>query len=92
MSKTCPQCRTTKPAAKFHADRASPDGLQSICKGCRNGATARNEQYAKDSQEPAWGDPTEEDIRRMCQEIRMRWSDKDRQRARERATRIGGAA
>ena len=86
--KTCTQCHIAKPVAKFHADRNSPDLLQSICKGCRNGATARNEQYAEESQEPMWGDPTEEDIGRICQEIRSRWSDKDRQRA----ARIGGAA
>lgn len=33
--KTCTQCKQAKPLSEFHKRKASPDGLQPICKECK---------------------------------------------------------
>lgn len=40
MSKTCSRCRTVKPNSDFPKNKASPDGLYSLCKVCRREAQA----------------------------------------------------
>ncbi len=35
VEKYCSACRESKPAAAFHNDRSSPDGLNFWCKACR---------------------------------------------------------
>jgi hypothetical protein len=44
--KRCFACGETKQKTEFHVRRASPGGLQDICKDCLN---ARNQQWAKDN-------------------------------------------
>ena len=92
LFKTCTECGTEKPRTKFYKHPAMPDGLMPHCKACHNGCTEMHQRQEIESREWQWGDPTEADIRRACEQIRQRWTDKQRQRARDRATKIGGVA
>jgi len=50
VSKFCPKCGETKPAAEFHASKSQRDGLNSYCKPCWN-AYCR-ERWDNDANKP----------------------------------------